>query len=175
MRARLALAVLITGTALLAGCTSGVPRAAAPTPSAAGSGVVAARPGSPVTDPGSANAGAAAQAGAGSGSGRHGGRAASQPTLPPGWPAALPAPPGSIQGANSAPGVSVVTTLFNGDSDQARRSVIDRYRPYGFTPDPDARIPTILTGAGYTITVHLAPRDHSAAETNVVVQVRTAS
>jgi hypothetical protein len=46
--------------------------------------------------------------------------------------------------------------------------------PYGFTPDPEARIPTILTGAGYTITVHLAPRDHSAAETNVVVQVRTA-
>jgi hypothetical protein len=141
-------------------------------------------------DPGSTNAGAAnrgatdagvpaapnaqAGAGSGSGSGRHGGRAASQPTLPPGWPAALPAPPGSIQGANSASGVWVVTALFNGDSDQGRRSIIDRYRPYGFTPDPEARIPTILTGAGYTITVHLAPRDHSAAETNVVVQVRTA-
>jgi len=61
---------------------------------------------------------------------------------------------------------------MNGDATAVRASLIRLYQAHGFTVNPVAVIPTILTSATYTVRVAMFPRDHSA-ETIVVMTVTT--
>jgi hypothetical protein len=95
--------------------------------------------------------------------------------LPADWPAQLPVPPGLIQRSNRAPGVWVLAILAQGDATVVRKTLVDLYVAHGFTVEAAAAIPTILTSPAYMISIHMFPRDHSASETDVVLQVSEAT
>jgi hypothetical protein len=193
--------VLVTGVALVAGgCTVASARSGAPGSEASSPSPAAAEAPPPAEDvaplpaedvaPPPAESGPAAGAPAGGdtednrgrggrtgggvvtgGGGPTGGGAVAGGLLPADWPAEVPVPPGVIQGANRAAGVWVLTILANGDAKQVTASLLALYGSHGFTADSGSAIPLILTGPAYRVTVQMAPRDHTAAETNVVVQV----
>jgi hypothetical protein len=50
---------------------------------------------------------------------------------------------------------------MDGDAPAVRASLIRLYQGHGFTVDPNAYIPIILTTATYTIRVAMFPRDHA--------------
>jgi hypothetical protein len=84
------------------------------------------------------------------------------PGLPANWPVTVPAPTGITGSTNPSTGVWVLGILMNGDATAVRSSLIALYQVYGFTVDPFAFIPTILTSATYVIRVAMFPRDHGA-------------
>jgi hypothetical protein len=88
--------------------------------------------------------------------------------VPAGWPAVVPVPPGVTQSTNPSPGVWVLGILMNGDATAVRTSLVQLFQGHGFTVDPVADIPIILTSPTYTIRVAMFPRDH-AAQTNVAL------
>jgi hypothetical protein len=163
------------GLILLAGCTS------APSPGAQSDRLTSA-PAAPVTAPAPAASTVTpppgtlpqdAQRGRRhgreiSGSGEHGGSAIA--ALPQGWPTDLPAPPGAVQSSATAPDGWVVASLVTGDSASATRQLTAIYGPHGYLTGPSA-LPLILTGQHYTLTVAMAPRDHTAAETSITIHV----
>jgi len=108
---------------------------------------------------------------AGTGDGRHGGRANPPPVVPSGittWPAVVPVPPGVTQSSHPSPGVWVVGALMDGDATAVRASLVQLFGGHGFTVNPVAETPIILTSATYTIRVSMFPRDHSA-QTDVAI------
>ena len=102
----------------------------------------------------------------GGGSGQGGTEAGA--TLPAGWPADVPAPPGVIQGSTHS-NVSnwTVLTLAQGSAQAVMRQTVDSYRSAGFTAETDA----ILHNASHRVTIGVENRDHSAARTFVIVAV----
>jgi hypothetical protein len=65
----------------------------------------------------------------------------------------------------------ILAILMAGDVPAVRASVVNLYRPHGFTVDPHSDIPLILTSAAYSISVQMMARDHSPGETNVALQL----
>ena len=58
--------------------------------------------------------------------------------------------------------------LMDGDATAVRASLVRLFGGHGFTVDPVAETPIILTSATYTIRVSMFPRDHSA-QTDVAI------
>jgi hypothetical protein len=67
--------------------------------------------------------------------------------------------------------VWVLAIVMAGDAAAVRKSVVDLYQAHGFTVDPHAYIPVILSSAAYKISVTMFARDHSPTETDVALQV----
>ena len=102
----------------------------------------------------------------GGGSGRGGTEAGA--LLPAGWPADVPAPPGVIQGSTHANATNwTVLTLAPGSAQAVMRQTVDSYRSAGFAAETDA----ILHNASHRVTIGVENRDHSAAQTFVIVAV----
>jgi hypothetical protein len=171
------LASAVLATAALAGCSPAppvsepqltVPQVTAPP--------VTVQPSAPVPPPssikGSTTAGAApAQAGGrrrGSGGDGEGGEGArTVPSLPAGWPADVPVPPGQLQGSGGTAGAWTALLTFSGGADQVLAAAGVFYESKGF----------IRTGSGqlrkgpYAIVMVARNRDHSAAQTDLTVSL----
>jgi len=88
--------------------------------------------------------------------------------LPADWPADVPAPPGVIQGSTpSGARQWTVLSVAQGSAQEVMRRTVDTYRSAGFAAETDA----ILHNASHRVTISVENRDHSAAETFVVVAV----
>jgi hypothetical protein len=88
--------------------------------------------------------------------------------LPSDWPADVPAPPGSIQGSAHANSTTwTVQTLASGSAQAVMSQTVASYRAAGFVAETDA----ILHNATHRVTIVVENRDHSNAETFVVMSV----
>jgi hypothetical protein len=102
--------------------------------------------------------------------GRGGGRpSAGARGLPADWPPDLPVPPGDIVGATGSAGHWSVQVLVAGSADQAHRSAVALYTAAGFTAATDS----VLNKGNRQITLVVENRDHSNAQTNLVIAVST--
>jgi hypothetical protein len=73
-----------------------------------------------------------------------------------------------IQGSTHANATSwTLLTLAEGSAKSVMRQTVDSYRSAGFVADTDA----ILHNASRRVTINVENRDHSAAQTFVVVAV----
>jgi hypothetical protein len=99
--------------------------------------------------------------------------AATAATLPPGFPADVPLPPGQVQSATGGAGHWTVLLLVDGPADQAHAATVAFYRAHGFVADTDS----IMHDATHQVTVAVEARDHSTRRTFVAIAVgpRTAA
>src|SRR4051812_41195086 len=88
-------------------------------------------------------------------------------SLPPDFPADVPLPPGSLQGATGGAGQWSVLLLVSGSAAQAHAAAVAFYRAHGFTADTDS----ILHNAAHQVTVVVENRDHSPNETFIAIGV----
>jgi len=88
-------------------------------------------------------------------------------SLPPDFPADVPLPPGSLQGATGGAGQWSVLLLVSGSAAQAHAATVAFYRAHGFTADTDS----ILHNAAHQVTVVVENRDHSPNETFIAIGV----
>jgi hypothetical protein len=88
-------------------------------------------------------------------------------SLPPDFPADVPLPPGSLQGATGAAGQWSVLLLVSGSAAQAHAATAAFYRAHGFTADTDS----ILHNAAHQVTIVVENRDHSPNETFIAIGV----
>jgi ABC-type molybdate transport system substrate-binding protein len=104
--------------------------------------------------------------------GRHGGAERQATLLPPDWPADVQLPSGTVLSSNGASPSWNVTIVVSGSYTDAMKQVGDFYRKLGYTePQSSGPIPYQLTKAPYEIKVVGENRDHSNAETNVVIHL----
>jgi CHRD domain len=88
-------------------------------------------------------------------------------TLPPGFPADLPLPPGQLQSATGGAGRWSVLMLVDGPAGQALATTTGFYRAHGFVADTDA----ILHDATHRLTIAVEARDHSPRRAFVAIAV----
>jgi hypothetical protein len=88
-------------------------------------------------------------------------------SLPPDFPADVPLPSGSLQGATGGAGQWSVLLLVPGSAAQAHAATVAFYRAHGFTADTDS----ILHDAAHQITIVVENRDHSPNETFIAIGV----
>lgn len=147
VRRRLTASVVLVALLALSGCGGGATRSTE---------TVAQATQPPSTVPGS-------DGGHRGGGGPGGGGASTVATLPAGWPADVPAPPGVIQGSTHA----TVLALAPGSAQTVMLQTVERYRSAGFVAETDA----ILHNSLHRVTINVENRDHSATETFVIVAV----
>lgn len=92
---------------------------------------------------------------------------ASAATLPPDWPAQVPLPPGSIQGATGRAPQWGVLLLVSGSAPDAHRAAVAFYRDRGFAASSDS----VLRRGSYQVTVVVENRDHRPDETFLAIGV----
>jgi CHRD domain-containing protein len=92
-------------------------------------------------------------------------------SLPPDFPADVPLPAGSLQGATGGGGQWSVLLLVSGSAAQAHAATVAFYRAHGFVADTDS----ILHNAGHQVTVVVENRDHSPNETFIAIGVANRS
>jgi CHRD domain-containing protein len=88
-------------------------------------------------------------------------------SLPPDFPADVPLPPGSLQGATGGAGQWSVLLLVRGSAAQAHAATVAFYRAHGFIADTDS----ILHDAAHQVTIVVENRDHSPNETFIAIGV----
>lgn len=158
--ARTTLAVVLAAAMLVTGCAA--------TPQT-GPGDAATRTG-PIISPSASGNPSSPTAAIPSHSGGGGDRSsAATPGLPADWPRDLPLPQGTVIGSTGSNGHWTVQIRAAGSAAQARQSVADFYTTAGFTAVSDS----VLNNGNRQITLVVENRDHSATETNVVIQVST--
>jgi hypothetical protein len=101
------------------------------------------------------------------GPGGGGGGRAPAPRLPADFPAAVPLPPGSLQGATGANGRWSVLLLVRGSAAGVQRSTKRFYLRKGFRSAGYA----VVRRGTLRITIAAAARDHSPRETNLTLGV----
>ncbi|RAM38614.1 hypothetical protein DBZ45_03940 [Arthrobacter globiformis] len=121
---------------------------------------------------GSTTAGTApAQAGGrrrGSDGGGEGGEGAGTvPSLPAGWPADIPVPPGQLQGSGGSDGAWTALLTVPGGADQVLAAAGVFYESNGFTRTGSGQLRKGL----YAIVMVAQNRDHSAARTDLTVSL----
>ena len=160
------LASAVLATAALGGC-SPAPQVTPP---------VTEQPSAPVAPSpsinGSTTAGAApAQAGGrrrgSAGDGEGGDSARAVPSLPAGWPADVPVPPGRLQGSGGNAGAWTALLTVSGGADQVLAAAEVFYESNGFTRAGSGQ----LRKSPYAIVMVARNRDHSAAQTDLTVSL----
>jgi hypothetical protein len=102
--------------------------------------------------------------------GRGGDRSTTGPAGPPAdWPQDLPLPAGTITGSTGSKGQWTVLILAAGSATDVRQSAAAVYTAAGFTAVTDS----VLNRGNRQITLVVENRDHSATQTNLVIQVST--
>jgi hypothetical protein len=109
-------------------------------------------------------------------SGRHGGRGGSSSgssaapgALPADWPTDLPIPAGDVIGSTGSAGRWTVQILAAGSAAQVHQSTVAFYTGVGFAAVTDS----VLNRGNRQITLVVENRDHSAAQTNLMIGVTT--
>ena len=87
------------------------------------------------------------------------------PGLPPGWPAGVPVPSGTIQGSTGSAGHWTVQLLMRGSAPAVKKSAVDFYVARGYRQVADA----VLDQGSRRVTLVVENRDHSASETFLVI------
>jgi hypothetical protein len=89
-------------------------------------------------------------------------------SLPANWPSDLPEPPGAIQGSTHPNATSwTAQTLAAGSTQTVMSQIVASYLAAGFITDTEAT----LHDATHRVTIVVENRDHSNAETFVVISV----
>lgn len=88
-------------------------------------------------------------------------------SLPPDFPADVPLPAGSLQGATGGGGQWSVLLLVSGSAAQAHAATVAFYRAHGFVADTDS----ILHNGAHQVTVVVENRDHSPNQTFIAIGV----
>ena len=156
-----ALAAVLAVATFAAGC--GAPHQSAP-PNASSTPiptVASSRSQTVLPPPKSSNDGRGGRGGRGNGS------SAATSGLPADWPPELPVPQGSIMGSTGSAGRWSVLILAAGSAAEVRRSTAALSSSAGFTAVSDS----ILNKGNRQITLVVENRDHSATQTNLVVEV----
>ncbi len=91
--------------------------------------------------------------------------------LPADWPASVPVPAGTILGASGVSPQWSVNLLVPGPEPTVIARVVALYTAHGFTADPHANIPRILTKGALTVTVYWRAHDHSGESTEVLISL----
>ncbi len=90
--------------------------------------------------------------------------------LPATWPTDVPVPAFPLTGTNVSTGCWVLAFTVPGDAPDAAAYINGLYGPAGFTSDPNFFM--VLRSPRYTITVAMAPKDHTGPlNENVVLQL----
>jgi hypothetical protein len=159
-RAGAAMALLITAVTLLTGC--GPTRHSPGRDAATTAGLITSPPASR-NSPGTSTS-------IPSHGGRGGNRSsAAAASLPADWPPDVPVPPGTISGSTGSTGRWTVLLVAGGSAAEVRRSTLAFYTAAGFTAVSDS----VLNKGSRQITLVVENRDHSATQTNLVIQVST--
>src|SRR4051812_28707696 len=87
--------------------------------------------------------------------------------LPPDWPAAVPLPPGALEGATGRAPQWSALLLVRGDAPAAHRAAVAFYRGRGFASITDS----IVRRGAYRVTIVVENRDHSPGETFLAIGV----
>jgi hypothetical protein len=103
--------------------------------------------------------------------GQHGRPAAgaTTPSLPADWPADLPVPHGTLTGATGSNGLWTAQYLMLGSAADVLKSTVGLFRAAGFTAVSDS----VLNQGNVQLTLVVENRDHNAAESTLLIQVRT--
>ena len=159
--ARAAMAVLLTAAALLTGCAA--------TPQAA-PGVAATTTGPTIPLLATTNSHTSTFTQKPSDGGRGGDRSTAAPAgRPADWPPDLPLPAGTITGSTGSQGRWTVLIVAAGSATEVRQSAAALYVADGFTAISDS----VLNRGNRQITLVVENRDHSATQTDLIIQVST--